>query len=58
MSIFTVSGRFEGRDGWREFETELEATNEAVAEEHVYASFGSRHNLARRQIEIGEVRER
>lgn len=55
MSSFTVRGRFQARDGWEPFETELDAENEAVAEEHVYANFGGRHGLKRTQIEVEEV---
>jgi large subunit ribosomal protein LX len=55
MSQFTVSGRFRTRDGWSPFETAIEAANESVAEEHAYATLGSRHGLKRPQIEIDGV---
>ena len=55
MSEYTVSGRFQGRDGWQPFQTEIEAENEAVAEEHTFATMGSRHNLNRAQVEVEEV---
>ena len=55
MSEFTVSGRFRSRDGWRRFETAVESPNPAVAEEHAYATLGSRHGLKRTQIEIEGV---
>jgi large subunit ribosomal protein LX len=55
MSEYTVSGRFQARDGWQAFETEIDAENESVAEEHTYAEMGSRHNLNRRQVEVEEV---
>lgn len=55
MSEYTVSGRFQSRDGWQEFETEIDAENESVAEEHVLAEMGSRHNRNRRQIEVEGV---
>lgn len=55
MSEFTVTGRYRSRDGWREFTTGVEAANEAVAEEHAYATLGSRHRLKRTQIEIEGV---
>jgi large subunit ribosomal protein LX len=56
MSEFTVAGAFQSRDGWQTFETAVEAVNEAVAEEHAVAEFGSRHNLSRQQVRIEEVR--
>jgi large subunit ribosomal protein LX len=52
MSEFTVSGRFQTRGGWQHFERTIDADNEAVAIEHTYAEFGSRHGLNRRQVEI------
>ena len=55
MNQFTVSGRFEARDGWETFQTEIEAENDNVAREYVLSNFGSRHGLKRRQIEIDEV---
>jgi len=55
MSEFTVTGRYRSRDGWREFSTGIEADNEAVAEEHAYATLGSRHGLKRTQIDISGV---
>lgn len=55
MPRFTVGGRFRARDGWRPFETTLEATNEAVAKEHCYANLGSRHGLKRAHIELTGV---
>lgn len=55
MTEYTVTGNWEGRDGWQPFETEIEAPNENVAREHVLSEFGSRHGLKRRQIELEEV---
>lgn len=55
MDEYTVSGEWEARDGWQSFEKGIEAENEDVAVEHIYAEFGSRHGLKRRQIEIDEV---
>ncbi|RLM56685.1 50S ribosomal protein L18a [Halobellus sp. Atlit-31R] len=55
MSQFAVSGRFQSRDGFSEFNTVVEAPNENVARERVYANIGSQHGLKRTQIEIGEV---
>jgi large subunit ribosomal protein LX len=55
MSEYTVSGRFQARDGWQEFTTSLEAPNEDVARERTYANIGSRHGKNRMQVELGEV---
>jgi large subunit ribosomal protein LX len=55
MSQFTISGRFQSRDGWRSFEKSVDAENENVAREHVLAEFGSQHNLRRTQVELDEV---
>jgi len=55
MDEYTVSGQWQARDGWQSFEKRVEAENEDVATEHVYAEFGSRHGLKRMQIEIREV---
>ncbi|MFD1598552.1 50S ribosomal protein L18Ae [Halobellus rarus] len=57
MSQFTVSGRFQSRDGFSEFTTSVEAPNENVARERVYANIGSQHGLKRTQIELDEVAE-
>lgn len=55
MSEFTVSGRYQARDGWQAFETTIEAPNEDVARERVYANLGSQHNLKRTRIDIEGV---
>ncbi|PSQ57988.1 MAG: 50S ribosomal protein L18a [Halobacteriales archaeon SW_9_67_25] len=55
MDTYTVSGRWQARDGWQPFEKELAAENEDVAVEHVYADFGSKHGLKRTQVDITEV---
>jgi large subunit ribosomal protein LX len=55
MSQFTVSGRFQSRDGFSVFETTVDAPNENVARERVFANFGSQHGLRRTQIELDEV---
>lgn len=52
MSEFTVSGQFQARDGWQEFEKDIEAPNQQVALEHTYSQFGSQHGLKRTQIEV------
>jgi large subunit ribosomal protein LX len=54
-TAFTVRGTFQARDGRQEFESEVEAPNEDVAEERAYSTLGSRHALERTQIEIEEV---
>jgi large subunit ribosomal protein LX len=55
MSTFNVSGSWNARDGWQRFEKTVDAANEDVAVERVYAEFGSRYGLQRTQVEIGEV---
>lgn len=55
MSEFTVRGRFPARYGEQAFEKTIEAENEDVAIEHVYANFGSQHGLKRMQIDIDGV---
>jgi large subunit ribosomal protein LX len=56
MSTYTVSGRWQARDGWQPFEKQIDAANEDVATEYAFAEFGSKHGLKRTQIEIEEVR--
>lgn len=55
MSQFTVRGRFRSRDGWQDFEKAVEADNEDVARERVYAEMGSRHHIKRTRIDLTEV---
>ena len=55
MGQFTVSGRFQNRGGFREFQKVVEAPNENVAREHVFSRMGSEHGLKRTQVEISEV---
>lgn len=55
MSEFTVRGRFQARGGPRSFEKTVEAPNEDVARERVYAAFGSEHGLKRTQVDLAEV---
>ncbi|MHB9286869.1 50S ribosomal protein L18Ae [Halobacteriales archaeon Cl-PHB] len=57
MSEFTVTGSWKARDGWQSFEKAVDADNEDVATERVYAEFGSRHGLKRTQVEIEEVNQ-
>jgi large subunit ribosomal protein LX len=56
MTEYSVTGEWRARDGWQAFEKTVEAENEDVAREHVYAEFGSKHGLKRTQVEIGETR--
>jgi len=55
MDTYTISGRWKARDGWQTFEKRVEAENEDVAVEHVYANFGSKHGLRRTQVDIEGV---
>jgi large subunit ribosomal protein LX len=55
MSQFVVSGRFQDRTGYRQFEKALDAPNENVAREHTLSQLGSEHGLTRTQVEIEEV---
>ncbi|ADQ65716.1 50S ribosomal protein L18a [Halogeometricum borinquense] len=55
MSQFTVSGQFQSRDGYSEFQTVVDAPNENVARDRVFSNIGSQHGLKRTQIEITEV---
>ncbi|MEF8774006.1 MAG: 50S ribosomal protein L18Ae [Halobacteriales archaeon] len=55
MSEFMVRGTFQARDGRQNFEKTVEAPNEGVARDRVYAAFGSDHGLKRTQVEIREV---
>lgn len=55
MSEFTVRGRFQSRDGRQAFEKTVDAPNEDVARERVYAAFGAEHGLKRTQVDLEEV---
>lgn len=55
MSTFTVTGRFQSRDGWQTFTKTVDAPNEDVARERIYADVGSRHGRKRTQVELEEV---
>ncbi|WP_418281326.1 50S ribosomal protein L18Ae [Halorubrum sp. DTA98] len=55
MSTYTVSGRFQSRDGFQEFTKDVEAENEDLARERIYTNVGSQHSRKRTQIEIEEV---
>lgn len=57
MTEFTISGRWQARDGWEPFQKDIEAENEDVAKEYTYTEFGSKHGLKRTQVEIEEVAE-
>ncbi|WP_435348100.1 50S ribosomal protein L18Ae [Haloarchaeobius sp. HRN-SO-5] len=58
MSEFTVRGSFKSRGGQQSFETTIEAPNEDVARERTFATFGSKHNVKRTQMEVTEVEAR
>ncbi len=55
MSEFTVRGRFPARYGEQAFEKRIDAPNQDVAVERIYAEFGSQHGLKRTQIDVDEV---
>jgi large subunit ribosomal protein LX len=55
MTEYVISGRFQSRDGYREFTKTVEAPNEDVAREFAYARLGSEHGLKRVQIELDDV---
>lgn len=55
MTEYTVTGDWKTAEGWQTFEKSIDAENENVAREHVYAEFGSKHGLKRTQVEISEV---
>lgn len=57
MSEYTVSGRFQGRNGYRQFTKTVEAPNENVARERIYSQFGSEHGLKRTQVELDDLTE-
>lgn len=57
MSEFTVSGKFQAREGWNEFTKTVEAPNENVARDRVLSQIGSEHGLKRMQIELDDVEE-
>ncbi|ELY27045.1 50S ribosomal protein LX [Halogeometricum borinquense DSM 11551] len=50
-----MSGQFQSRDGYSEFQTVVDAPNENVARDRVFSNIGSQHGLKRTQIEITEV---
>ena len=52
MSQFTVTGRFNSRDGYAAFEPAIDADTADVAREHAYSRLGSQHGLT--QIELDE----
>jgi len=55
MNEYTVSGKWQARDGWQNFEKTIEAENDEVAVEYTLSEFGSKHGLNRRQVEVEEV---
>jgi large subunit ribosomal protein LX len=55
MSQFVVSGRFQDRTGYRQFEKAVDAPNENVARERTLTQLGSEHGLKRTQVDIEGV---
>jgi large subunit ribosomal protein LX len=55
MSTYTVSGRFQSRDGFQPFTKDVDAASESLARERIYTLVGSQHGRKRTQIEIDEV---
>ena len=50
-----MRGRVRSGEGCRQVGTRVEAPNENVARERVYANIGSQHGLKRTQIEVDDV---
>jgi large subunit ribosomal protein LX len=55
MPQYVVSGRFQTRRGFQEFRKTVDAPNDEVARERIYAAIGSQHGLKRTRIELSEV---
>lgn len=55
MQKFEVKGACQMGETRQAFTKVVEAPNEKVAKEHVYADIGSKHNLKRRYISIDGV---
>ncbi len=55
MTLYTVTGRFQSRDGDQPFTKQFETENAELARERTYTTVGSQHNRKRTQIEIEEV---
>lgn len=55
MTSFAVRGIFHPGGEERQFTRHVEADNEDVARERVYAELGSEHGLARTRIDVEDV---
>ena len=55
MSTYTVSGRFQSRDGFQPFTKDVEAEHGDLARERIYTTVGRQHTRQPTQIEIEEV---
>jgi large subunit ribosomal protein LX len=55
MPQYVVSGRFQTRRGFQTFRKTVDAPNDEVARERIYATIGSQHGLKRTRIELSEV---
>ena len=54
---FVATGTFLKNKEENKFTKNLEATNEKAAREKIYAEFGSKNNLKRKDIKITEIKE-
>lgn len=54
---FTVTGIFLKRGEEHRFTKELDADSEKAAKEKIYAEFGSKNNLKRKDIKINELKK-
>lgn len=53
---YEASGEITARNNAQKFCTKVEAKNEALAREKVYAMFGSKQGLKRKDIQIREIK--
>ena len=54
---YRVSGTFRMGHDWAHFATDVETDTPAKARERVYSTYGSKHHVLRRYIEIEKVEE-
>ena len=54
---FIATGIFLKKGEENKFTKELQATSEKAAKEKIYAEFGSKNNLKRKDIKITEIKE-
>ncbi|UAL07743.1 MAG: 50S ribosomal protein L18a [Candidatus Methanogranum gryphiswaldense] len=58
MKAFRVTGSFaDPRQKQQKFSVEMSGENEAAVREKALSTFGSKHRLKRRQIDITEITE-